>query len=118
MSKENIVASGLVTRDAGAPIPLLGTKATAEIVGRGTRVTIAQRFRNVEKQPVEAAYKFPLPEAGAVCGFRAVVGDRRIEGVVEERDEAFKRYDEALAAGHGAPARPGAPQHLHLSVGT
>ena len=85
----------------GAPVALAGVEVRADVVGRGVRATLAQRFVNDEGQPIEAVYRFPLPEGGAVCGFRVRVGDRVIESVIEEREEAFRRYDEALAEGHG-----------------
>jgi Ca-activated chloride channel homolog len=94
-------AFGLVDAD-GEAVALAGVEVRADIVGRGAKVTLAQRFVNTEPHPIEAVYKFPLPESGAVCGFRVRVGDRIIESVIEEREEAFRRYDEALAAGHGA----------------
>ncbi|MCU0596505.1 MAG: hypothetical protein MUC98_13740 [Desulfobacterota bacterium] len=76
----------------GTPIPLLGVKAQGEIIGRGAGVRVFQRFRNQETKAVEAIYKFPLPEGAAVCGFKAHVDDRVIEGRVEERDKAFDIY--------------------------
>jgi len=95
---------GLLTRDeesTGKPIPLLGVKAQGEIIGRGARVRVFQRFRNQETKAVEAIYKFPLPEGAAICGFKAYVDDRVIEGKVEEREKAFEIYDRALIKGHG-----------------
>ncbi|MBP1634900.1 MAG: hypothetical protein H6Q10_1474, partial [Acidobacteria bacterium] len=84
------------------PVPLEGVKVRGEILGHASTVTLAQRFRNTEAVPIEAVYVFPLPEAAAVCGLAMRVGDRLIEGEIEGRDKAFERYDEALAAGHGA----------------
>ena len=92
---------GLVSAD-GEPVPLAGVDVKAVLVGRGARVTLGQRFVNTEKHPIEAVYKFPLPEGGAVCGFRVRIGDRVIESEIAERDDAFRRYDEALTLGHGA----------------
>ena len=83
-------------------VPLLGVHVRGELAGPCARVTVTQRYENREKKPVEAIYVFPLPEGAAVCGFEAVVGDRVIRGTVEEREQAFATYDEAVAAGHGA----------------
>ncbi len=94
--------AGLLVGPHAAPVPLLGVKVRAEILGHASRVTLAQRFSNTEKVPIEAVYVFPVPEAAAVCGLAMLIGDRRIEGKVEEREKAFESYDEALAAGHGA----------------
>lgn len=91
---------GLWSHDA-VPVPLLGVAVRGEILGRSAKVVVSQRFRNIEKRPLEAVYKFPLPEGAAVCGFQARVGGRVITGEVEERDKAFEIYDKALARGEG-----------------
>ena len=103
------VTAQIVGRQAGllwgpdlTPVPLEGVKVHAEVFGHGSRVTVAQRFRNAEKVPIEAVYVFPVPEGAAVCGLAMRVGDRRIEGEVREREEAFEAYDDAMTAGHGA----------------
>lgn len=80
-------------------VPLEGVKASAEVVGRGARVTITQRFRNRGSAHIEAVYKFPLTEGAAVCGFGGVISGREIRGEVEEREKAFELYDEALTKG-------------------
>ena len=91
---------GLVTK-GGHPIPLNKVDVRGTLAGRGARVKVTQVFENREPGPVEAIYKFPLPENSAVCRFRTVVGDRVSEGVVEEREKAFQLYDEALTRGDG-----------------
>ncbi|MGQ9653955.1 MAG: VIT domain-containing protein [Thermodesulfobacteriota bacterium] len=91
---------GLWSHDAVA-VPLLGVAVQGEILGRSAKVRVSQRFRNEEERPLEAVYKFPLPEGAAVCGFQARVDGRVIRGEVEERDKAFEMYDKALAKGEG-----------------
>lgn len=93
---------GTGSEPASHPVPLEGVKVHGDIRDHASRVTLAQRFRNAEKVPIEAVYVFPLPEAAAVCGLAVRVGDRRIEGVVDRRDKAFDTYDDAMEAGHGA----------------
>ncbi len=93
--------SGLF-QENGEAIPLEGVDVRGDIAGRGARIHMRQRFRNMEEKPIEAVYKFPLPESAAICGFRAIVDDRMIEGEIEERDKAFELYDKALSEGHGA----------------
>jgi hypothetical protein len=83
-------------------VPLEGVSVEALITGLSARVTIAQRYRNREPQPIEAVYVFPLDEASAVCGFEAVSNGVHYVGEVLARDEAFKRYDEAMSEGHSA----------------
>jgi Ca-activated chloride channel family protein len=83
-------------------VPLCGVAIDVRARGVASRVTVAQRYRNAEKVPVEAVYSFPLEEGSAVCGFEVDVGGKRIVGKVVEKEEAFEKYDEAMAAGHGA----------------
>ena len=94
--------SGAYAAPEGRPLPLEGVRVTAEISGAGSRVVMAQRYRNAEAVPVEAVYVFPLPEGAALCGLLIETGGRRINGRVLEREKAFAAYDDALAAGHGA----------------
>jgi Ca-activated chloride channel family protein len=93
---------GLYAGPERQPVPLEGVKIDAKILGHASRVTMAQRFRNAEKVPIEAVYVFPVPANAALCGLAMRVGERRIEGQVWEREKAFEIYDDAMAAGHGA----------------
>ena len=95
-------SAGLVSAKGNAPIPLEGVSVEATIRDFCSRVTVSQRFRNTEAQPIEAVYVFPLDEGAAVCGFEALIGGTRVVGRVEEKEKAFAHYDDALAAGHGA----------------
>ncbi len=92
--------SGLISSQ-GDIVPLTGIKVEGDILGRGARLRVSQRFRNREDRALEAVYKFPLPEGTAVCGFRAEIDGRTVVGEVEEREKAFETYDKALARGDG-----------------
>jgi Ca-activated chloride channel family protein len=83
------------------PIPLEHVHVEVTAVDLAARVTLRQHFRNTEAVPLEVVYVFPLDEAAAVCGFTARVDGICYDGVVKERDEAFKEYDDAMEAGHG-----------------
>ncbi|MFP2911816.1 VIT domain-containing protein, partial [Pyxidicoccus sp. 3LFB2] len=93
--------AGLYTRE-GAQVPLQGVEVTGELLGGHARVRVRQRYRNDEKRPVEAVYTFPLPSDGTLSAFSMTCAGRRVEGVVKEREEAFRTYDDAVTAGHGA----------------
>lgn len=82
-------------------VPLLGVEVRAEVVAGHCRTVVCQRYRNDEVRAIEAVYTFPLPARGVVSGFAMSVSGRRLEGEVHEREEAFRRYDDALTAGHG-----------------
>ncbi len=97
------VSAGLHSKHScgSLPVPLLGVRARAEVRGTAARLVLAQRFRNDSDLPLEVVYTFPLEEGSAVAGFEVEIGGRRVSGEVEERDKAFRLYDEALAKGHG-----------------
>lgn len=92
---------GLIGRN-GETVPLVGCRLSGHLSGRVGEWLLTQRFRNVEKTPIEATYLFPLPEDAAVCGFSIRAGERLLSGVVEEREKAFDTYDQAMANGNGA----------------
>src|SRR5690349_20304616 len=93
--------AGLYTTD-DRPIPLRGVEVTGEVLGGHAQVTVRQRYQNAETKPVEAVYTFPLPSDATLTGFAMTCAGRRLDGVVKEREEAFRDYDDALFAGHGA----------------
>ncbi|NTX09696.1 VWA domain-containing protein [Myxococcus sp. CA056] len=98
MTKEH---AGLFTRE-GAQVPLQGVEVTGELLGGHARVRVRQRYRNDEPRPIEAVYTFPLPSDGTLSAFSMTCAGRRVEGIVKEREEAFRAYDDAVTAGHGA----------------
>ncbi len=95
------VDAGLFSRDGRQPIPLDHVRVDAHVVDLCARVTVNQSYRNREDVPLEVVYVFPLDEGAAVCGFEATVDGVRYVGRAMERDEAFRKYDDALEAGHG-----------------
>lgn len=84
------------------PVPLEHTDVNASIVGAIGSVEVTQRFANPFASKIEAVYVFPLPENAAVNEFLMTVGDRRIRGIIRERQEAQRIYAEARAQGYVA----------------
>ncbi|HUH04576.1 MAG TPA: VIT domain-containing protein [Kofleriaceae bacterium] len=84
------------------PLPLGRTDVRAHVSGHVASVDVAQTYRNPFKETIEALYVFPLPETAAVGEFIMTIGKRRIRGIVRDRDEAQRIYDEARAGGYVA----------------
>lgn len=97
----NEVKAGLATT-TGEAIPLQGVEVQGEVLGGHAQVKVRQRYKNAEPKPVEAVYTFPLPSDATLTGFSMTCDGRRVEGVVKEREQAFRDYDDAISAGHGA----------------
>lgn len=82
------------------PLHLVKVEARASILDLSAQVTLVQVYRNDTDHTVEASYVFPVPDRAAVCAFTLVKQDgTRIVGVIEEKEEAKKQYDEAVEAG-------------------
>ncbi|RGB40835.1 VIT domain-containing protein [Rhizophagus diaphanus] len=84
------------------PIPLRNVIIGAKIVDMIAEVTIRQTYKNVERDTIEAFYKFPIYEAAAICEFEVEIDGRKIKGIVKESKEAAKEYTEEVQKGHGA----------------
>lgn len=84
------------------PIPLEHTSVRGAIQGSIASVSVTQRFANPFDEKIEAVYVFPLPHNAAVHDFVMTVGDRKIRGVIREREQAERIYHDARARGHVA----------------
>lgn len=80
----------------------LATEIDIEVTGIVARVEVRQRFRNPGNDWVEGVYVFPLPDDAAVDTLAMEIGDRRIEGEIQEREQAKQTYERARAAGQQA----------------
>lgn len=89
------LASGGVSVDA----PLLDTDVKMTISGMMARVVVKQQFRNPAQEWVEGNYVFPLPEDAAVDRMRLRIGERIIEGEIQEKAQAKKTYEKAKREG-------------------
>jgi Ca-activated chloride channel family protein len=88
--------------EALRPVALTGVRVRVELRGLAARTVLTQTFRNTETVPIEALYCFPLEEGSTVCAMRVRAGGRTLVAIAEEKEKAFKSYDDAMAAGHGA----------------
>jgi len=82
--------------------PLVDTDVAMQVSGMFARVAVTQRFRNPGKTWAEGVYVFPLPENAAVDRLRMRVGERVIEGEIQERGQARKTYEKAKKEGRKA----------------
>ena len=70
-----------------------------DISGLVVRATLRQTFRNDGDNWVEGVYVFPLSETAAVDRMRFTVGERVIEGEVQEKEKAKAEYEKAKREG-------------------
>ncbi len=104
-SDEEVPGSGAMLAVRGEkeiPLPLKHTAVQAEVSGYIATVSVTQQFHNPFDEKIEAKYIFPLPQNAAVNDFIMVIGERRIRGVIREREEAQQIYLEARRQGYTA----------------
>lgn len=98
---EDLATFGTLQTEAGC-LPLVAMELDGEVTGLLYRLKLRQRFHNTYAQPLEATYIFPLPGRAAVSSFVMQTRERRVVGVLRERGEARRQYQEAIAAGKQA----------------
>lgn len=84
------------------PLPLRHTDVKAQINGYISAVNVRQNFSNPFDTKIEAVYLFPLPEKSAVTEFLMVIGERKIRGILREKEEAKEIYEAARSQGYRA----------------
>ncbi|MDJ0758319.1 MAG: marine proteobacterial sortase target protein [Woeseiaceae bacterium] len=77
----------------------LNTDVDITVNGLVMRVKVRQQFRNTGTEWAEGIYVFPLPDEAAVDHMRLKVGERIIEGEIQEKEKARKAYEKAKAEG-------------------
>lgn len=82
--------------------PLKHTDVQVNISGFIARVTLTQQFENPYQETIEAVYRFPMSDRAAVDQMTMTIGDRVIKGMVKEREEARRIYEQAKQAGQAA----------------
>jgi len=83
-------------------LPLANTSVDARIAGNIARVEVTQTFTNPNNKPLEAIYKFPLPDDAAVDDMEIRIGDRIIQGNIKKKEEAQQIYQTAKREGKTA----------------
>jgi Ca-activated chloride channel homolog len=93
----------IVTRESRRfTLPLRAVSFAAKVAERVAEVTVEQTFENTYAELLEAVYIFPLPGGAAVSRFELHVDGKQLVGIVEERGEARRQYDEAIQQGKKA----------------
>lgn len=63
------------------------------LCGEFAEYTIDHVYENKGTNDVEAIYTFPIPERAVISGFEAVLGGRTIKGLIQDKEEAKKIYE-------------------------
>ncbi len=103
--KQDTPRSGELRAKAGEktiPLPLEHTDVKAKVSLYVASVSVTQKYHNPYNEKIEAVYLFPLPDDAAVRDFIMTIGERQIRGIIREREEAQRIYNEAKRQGYVA----------------
>ncbi|WNM63790.1 marine proteobacterial sortase target protein [Candidatus Nitrospira neomarina] len=84
------------------PAPTVSTHVTTTISALIVRTNVSQTFYNPSSEWAEGIYVFPLPDQAAVDHLRMRIGERVIEGIIQERAEAKNTFEQAKRKGQRA----------------
>ncbi|KAM5162828.1 von Willebrand factor A domain-containing protein 5B1 [Callospermophilus lateralis] len=77
---------GLLNRLTGAALPLTASDVTSFVSGYALGLTASLTYGNLEVQPFQGLFVYPLDEYTTVIGFEAVIADRIV--TVQIKDKA------------------------------
>lgn len=80
-------------------VPVLDTDVQIRIAGPVARARVRQTFRNPHDDWQEGIYVFPLPENAAVDHLKMRIGERVVEGEIQEKAAARATFEQARQAG-------------------
>lgn len=83
-------------------LPLKSTRANVNIAGVIADVKVTQVYKNEGKKTLEAIYVFPASTRAAVYDMKMTIGERVIQAVVMEREQARQNYEQAKQQGKSA----------------
>ncbi len=81
------------------PAPVLGTTVEVRVTGIVARAQVTQIFTNPSQEWVEGIYIFPLVDDAAVDTLRMKIGDRVIQGAIQDKQAARQTYEAAKQEG-------------------
>ncbi|PNJ27210.1 VWA5B1 isoform 5, partial [Pongo abelii] len=77
---------GLLNWITGAALPLTASDVTSCVSGYALGLTASLTYGNLEAQPFQGLFVYPLDECTTVIGFEAVIADRVV--TVQIKDKA------------------------------
>ncbi len=82
--------------------PLLAADIMMTITGPIARTRVTQRFENKSDAWVEGIYTYPLPKGSVIDVLKMQVGERIIEGEIQEKAQAKRTFEVARDSGRRA----------------
>ncbi|MGA7278816.1 MAG: VIT and VWA domain-containing protein [Desulfocapsaceae bacterium] len=91
------------SEDSGSDsFPLKNTDVEVAVTGVIAEVTVRQTYANMGGEVIHGCYIFPGSTRAAVHGMKMVVGERVIEAVIKEKEQARETFENAKKQGKNA----------------
>lgn len=99
-------------------IPLKYIQVEANLKDFVGEVSLIQVYKNIELEPIECAYVFPIDDHAVVTNIQIEIEGKLVQAVVRESQEAQKIYQQAVSQGRTAVlSRSQIPDRMVLKVG-
>ncbi len=85
-----------------APSPLAATRIHLAIDDLLATIRLEQRYENRESQAIEVSYTLAVPLDAALLDVEVEIAGQKLRGLVQPKQQAEMRYEQALAEGHSA----------------
>ncbi|WP_428033515.1 marine proteobacterial sortase target protein [Amphritea sp.] len=89
-------------RQGSQPALLMNSHIRGQVNGLVVSLTLTQEFKNTSANWVNGRYVFPLPDNAVIDSLTLTNEDRVLHGVVKEKQQAKKIFEQAKAAGKKA----------------
>lgn len=84
-------------------VPLSGIKLSGKLEAGHALLQARLTYNNqLSEKPLECTFEFPVDSSTVVNSVRATVGERSVEAVIQNKEEAKEKYDDAVASGKAA----------------
>ncbi len=80
-------------------ITLKKASINGNVCGSYAEISIHQVYENSGENDIEGVYVFPIPKTAIISGFEAEIGGRTLRAIVEEKEKAFKVYENSKLRG-------------------
>lgn len=88
-----------LSTSTGEIMSLKSVRASGFLSGLLLDMTVRQTYRNETDQTLETVYTFPLAWGAVLLGLNVEIAGKHLSGVVLEKKEAERRYEDAITDG-------------------
>lgn len=80
-------------------VQLKRVSISGNICGEFVEFSMSQVYENNTDSNIDAVYIFPLPDTAVLSGFEAILGGKTLKAIVEDKEDSYKIYENALESG-------------------